>query len=122
MSKAPPTVAELEAEVARTRERLSRSLARLDRDYALRPLLLRGLRAVQHGHAADTIRRDLLPLGLTGAGLLWLVLRRPDGADLLHRISGGLNQLRHLARQVLVLTAPRDALENQPRETGDDHP
>jgi hypothetical protein len=98
------TAVEIAIEISRTRARLSRGLAVLDRDYALRHLVVRTVRFVRHpeGSAAairETLSRDVVPLSLIGIGLGWLSFAGSHtGGDLLGRLVGALRSLEQLAR------------------------
>jgi hypothetical protein len=101
------SVAELQEEIGRTRARLSRGLAVLDREYALRHLLVRGTRLVREtelrpGAVAAKLRHEILPLALVGVGLAWLVLGRKEGGDLLRRLADGLAHLQSLAKELFA--------------------
>jgi hypothetical protein len=106
---------EIAAEIARTRERLSRGLAALDRDYALRHLAVRATRLARKGEIdtgklGEVLRRDGLPLAVIGVGLGWLSLAGSGaGRDLLQRLSGTLAALQQLAREFGIGTAPAEA-------------
>jgi hypothetical protein len=72
---APAGADEIAREIARTRERLSRSLARLDREYALRHLVVRAgrlVRAAEKPAIGEALRREAAPLTLLALGLGWL--------------------------------------------------
>jgi hypothetical protein len=111
MTDAPPklTAAEIAIEISRTRARLSRGLAVLDRDYALRHLIVRTVRFVRHpaGNAAaikEALSRDVVPLSLIGIGLGWLSFAGSrTGGDLLGRLMGALRSLEQLARDTGLL-------------------
>lgn len=106
---APPAArlgaAELAGEIARTRAHLSRDLAVLDRDYALRHLAVRAVRLARHPEAEarrlrEALRLDAAPLALVGLGLGWLSLAgRGSGGELLQRLMGALAALQQLARE-----------------------
>ncbi len=107
------SVAELEEEIAATRARLSHGLAVIDREYALRPILLRSWRLAHgrglHPHAvASALRQDMLPLALIGAGLAWLAFGRKESGDLLRRLAEGFAQMQRLAHELLTLAGTRD--------------
>lgn len=109
MTARPPasrvSAVELAAEIAQTRDRLSRGLARLDRDYALRHLSVRATRLARHaefdaGKLRETLRRDGLPLAVIGIGLGWLSVAGSDaGHGLLQRLGGVIAALQHFARE-----------------------
>ncbi len=114
---APPapraSAAELAVEIARTRDRLSRGLAALDRDYALRHLAVRAARLARKaefdtGKLRETLRRDGLPLAVIGRGLGWLSLAG-SGRDLWHRLTGALAALQQLGHEFGVGAAPPEA-------------
>jgi hypothetical protein len=98
------SAAELAVEIARTRDRLSRGLAVLDRDYALRHLAVRATRLARKaefdgGTLREALRRDVLPLAVIGLGLGWLGLAGSGaGRDLLHRLGGAAAALQEFAR------------------------
>lgn len=138
MTAPPPapraSAAELAAEIARTRDRLSRGLARLDRDYALRHLAVRATRLARHADfdaakLREVLRRDGLPLAVIGIGLGWLSLAGSEsGRGLLQRLAGALAALQHLGREFGVgaaapeppaapLPAPEAAVEPPPLPT-----
>jgi hypothetical protein len=107
---APPTlsVAELEDEIARTRARISHQLAVIDREYALRHLLVHASRLARSADlrpsvVAATLRRDAPPLALIGAGVAWLVLGRKDGGAL-DRLTDDLAHARNLATTLIALS------------------
>ena len=99
------SAAEIAAEIARTRERLSRGLAVLDREYALRHLAVRATRLARQTEFSaeklgETLRRDALPLALIGAGLGWLSLAGSGaGRDLLQRLGGAFAALQQLGQE-----------------------
>jgi hypothetical protein len=106
--------AELKLEIARTRERLSRSLAALDRDYALRHLAVRAARLMRKGEIdlgtlGETLRRDGPPLAVIGLGLGWLSLAGSGtGRDLLQRLGTALAALQQLGREFGIAAAPAE--------------
>ncbi|MGO8918501.1 MAG: hypothetical protein ACLQJR_21585 [Stellaceae bacterium] len=106
------SAAEIAAEIARTRDRLSRGLALLDRDYALRHLAVRALRLARAsdfdpGKLGEALRRDALPLAVTGIGLGWLSLAGNSGGhDLLQRLAGALAALQQLGREFGIGAPP----------------
>lgn len=109
------SVAELEAEILRTRERLAHGLAALDREYGLRHLLVRGTRLVrgaehQPGVLAETVRREILPLALIGTGLAWLALGRKESGDLLRRLLDSASHVQNLAKEFIALTPTRRSI------------
>jgi hypothetical protein len=92
-------------EIARTRTRLSRSMAALDREYALRNLFVHALRTVRSGgsHPSElvpSVRREAVPLALIGIGAVWIALRHRERNDLLRRLTGALDLLRDLGGRV----------------------
>lgn len=113
---APParraSAAELAAEIAHTRERLSRGLAALDRDYALRHLVVRATRLARKAEfdaetLRERLRRDGLPLAVIGLGLGWLSLAgNGAGRDLLQRLGSAVAALQQLGRELGIGTAP----------------
>ncbi len=106
------SAAEIAAEIARTRDRLSRDLARLDREYALRHLVVRATRLARNGGfdvgtLRDALSRDALPLAVTGIGLGWLGLAGSGaGSDLLRRIGSALAALQQLGRELGIGAPP----------------
>ena len=79
-----PSPTEIEREIAKTRARLSHGLAVLDREYALRNLFVHAVRYAESESEGlkvkETIARNALPLGLIGAGIVWLRLSDRDPA------------------------------------------
>jgi hypothetical protein len=106
------SAAEIAAEIARTRDRLSRDLARLDREYALRHLVVRATRLARNGEfdaakLRDALSRDALPLAVTGIGLGWLGLAGTGaGRDLLQRLGSALAALQQLGRELGIGAPP----------------
>jgi hypothetical protein len=100
------SAAEIAAEIAHTRERLSRGLAVLDREYALRHLVVRATRLARKGEIdtgkiGEVLRRDGAPLAVIALGLGWLGLAGSGaGRDLLPRLSGMLAALQQLGREL----------------------
>ncbi len=116
---APPaarraSAAEIAAEIVRTRERLSRGLAALDRDYALRHLAVRATRLARKaefdtGKLRETLRRDGMPLAVIGLGVGWLSLAGSGaGRDLLQRLSSALAAVQQLGREFGLGAAPEE--------------
>jgi hypothetical protein len=108
VSDRPLGSAAIAQEIKHTRQRLSRSLARLDRDYALRHLVVRAGRMARSGDGAnalpDALRRDAVPLAIIGVALGWLTFgTRGDGASLLGRFDGALGRLQALGREFGLL-------------------
>ena len=109
------SAAEIAAEIERTRVRLSHTLAALDREYAVRHLVVRAVRAVEGaepgaGQAVAGLRRNVVPLSLIGLGIGWLLYAdHGPGAPLvrlvpeilarLHGIATGLGELLGLAER-----------------------
>jgi len=108
-----PSAAEIEREIANTRARLSRNLAVLDREYALRNLFVHAIRFAESEseglNAKEAIKRNALPLGLIGAGILWLRLADRD--------AGQWRQLGAILRRLLKFGAELPSLF-QPKRTG----
>ncbi len=113
--------AEISAAIEETRQRLSRTLARLDRDYALRHLVVRGERALRgagdsrdgDSHAIafhDALRRNAAPMSLIALGLAWLALTEHRSAvALAQQFAPALARLQQVASALLPARAPRDA-------------
>jgi hypothetical protein len=103
---------EIAAEIARSRARLSRDLALLDRDYALRHLAVRAIRLAQQPEidakrVGQALRRDAAPLALIGLGLGWIaVAGEPAGRNGLARLGGAFAALQRLAREFGLLPRP----------------
>jgi hypothetical protein len=92
------------SEISQTRARLSRRLAVLDREYALRHLVVRTARFVRHAESnaatvGETLGRDAVPLTLIALGLGWLGLtgKNADGS-VLQRLGSGIVALERVAR------------------------
>jgi hypothetical protein len=103
-----PTAAELAAGVARTRARLSRSLAKLDREYALRHLVVRAGRMMRDIEGAgprlrDALHHDVVPLVFIGIGLGWLSFSGRGGEAVLARVAVTLARLQSLAIELVFL-------------------
>jgi hypothetical protein len=103
--------AEIVAEISRTRARLSRRLAVLDREYALRHVVVRTARFVRHADSnaapiSETLGRDAVPLTLIAIGLGWLGLAggNADGG-VLQRLASGIAALERVARDFGFLPA-----------------
>lgn len=100
------TAAEIAEDIDRTRVRLSRSLAKLDREYALRNLLVHALRRVLPGEGtlrpmAATLRQNIVPYAMIGLGFAWLLqARSSDDADLGRRASQALSRLEGFLREL----------------------
>jgi hypothetical protein len=107
---APVGAEEIAREIARTRERLSRSLARLDREYALRHLVVRAgrlVRAAEKPALGEAFRRDAAPLALVALGLGWLgTAARRDGGGMAS-LFATIERLQRLAQELGLL--PRSA-------------
>lgn len=107
------TAAEIAGEIERTRTRLARDLAHLDRDYALRHLAVRAVRLARNPEIEvkrikDALRLDAAPIALIGLGIAWLSLAGRGGGELLQRLTGGLAALQRLAAEF-----------SKPAETGE---
>ena len=109
------SAAEVAAEIARSRATISRRLAGLDRDYALRHLVVRAVRLARKSEIdtaaiGDALRRDAAPLALIGLGLGWLGLAgRAAGKDVLQQLMSGLATVQRLAEEFGLTTAPHEA-------------
>lgn len=83
-ARAYVTSAEIARDIVETRSRLSRSLAVLDREYALRNLFVHAVRVVGEGKSApaiaDAVKRNAVPLSLVGIGLAWMAFARRGDA------------------------------------------
>ena len=106
------SAAEIADAIVQSRARLARTLAVLDREYALRHLFVRGTRMIRHntdlgaGALPKAMRSDILPLALIGLGLAWLALGgRREGAQLGRRLIDGLAHLQELARDLIAVAA-----------------
>jgi hypothetical protein len=108
---APTGAVEIAHEIARTRERLSRSLARLDREYALRHLVVRVgrlVRAAEKPVLGEALRREAAPLALVALGLGWLgIAARRDGGSGVASLFTTLERLQRLGEELGLL--PRQA-------------
>ncbi len=71
----------IEREIQETRLRLSRDLAMLDREYAVRSMVVHALRFASQGKdmpsLAASAKYSALPLGLIGLGFAWLAFADP---------------------------------------------
>lgn len=121
--RGPLSAAEIAQAVVRSRERLGHSLAKLDSEYALRHLFVRGTRLLRAGEwrgaaVSDAIRRDILPLSLVGLGVAWLTfVERRNGAKPVPRLLEGLAHLQQLARELLAFATIR---ATETKEAGKD--
>jgi len=101
---APQSAREIAEEIARTRQRLSRSLARLDREYALRHLVVRVGRLVRSAEKpalGEALRHDAVPLALVALGLGWLsVASRRDGGTGLVTLLGAFERLQRMGEEL----------------------
>jgi hypothetical protein len=108
---APAGAPEIAREIARTRERLSRSLARLDREYALRHLVVRAgrlVRAAEKPALGEALRREGAPLALVALGLGWLgMAARREGVGGVASLFAALERLQRLGQELGLL--PRQA-------------
>ena len=108
----PPVVrsldsSEISEEIERTRARLSRCMAALDREYALRNLFVHTIRAVRDSETHPTdlaraVRREAVPLALIGIGAAWIAFRRGEGTALLRRLAVALDVVRDLAGHLVA--------------------
>lgn len=101
------SASEIADEIARTRARLSRALALIDREYALRNLLVHGLRAAREAemdraHLAEDVRGKAVPFALIAVGLAWLTFGRAQGAELVQRLSRAFAHVQELAREFIA--------------------
>jgi hypothetical protein len=100
------TAAELAGEIAQSRARLSRDLATLDRDYALRHLAVRAIRLARRPElevrrVGEALRKDVVPLAFIGVGLGWFALAgERSGREVVARLTGAVAALQHLAREL----------------------
>lgn len=89
----------IEREIQETRLRLSRDLAMLDREYAVRSMVIHALRFAGQGKnvpsLAASAKYGALPLGLIGLGFVWLVFADPDRA-MGRRLRDAIEQTRRL--------------------------
>jgi hypothetical protein len=118
------TSSEIVAEIFRTRVRMSRRLAVLDREYALRHLVVRTARFVRHTESntatlGETLERDAVPLTLIAIGLGWLGLagKATDGS-VLQQLGSGIAALERVARDFGFLPA-RVEVASPPPPTDD---
>jgi hypothetical protein len=112
--------AEIIAEISRTRARLSRRLAMLDREYALRHLVVRTARFVRRAESnappiSEALGREAVPLTLIAIGLAWFGLAgKATDESVLPRIGSGLAALERLARDFGLLPAHLEAASAPP--------
>jgi hypothetical protein len=113
--------AEIVAEISRTRARLSRSLAVLDREYALRHLVVRMSRFVRHAETSavaigETVGPEVVPLTLIAIGFGWLGLAgKTADRGALQRVGSCIAALERIARHFGVLPPPEP--EGKPVES-----
>jgi len=104
--------AEIAAEIARTRARMACTLSVLDREYALRHLVVRAIRLARHPQSGaralrEALHRDALPLGFIGIGLGWLSFAdNAAGKDLLARLAAAFAALQRIAGDLGFLPPP----------------
>ncbi len=116
------SAAEIAAEIARTRSRLSHSLAMLDREYALRHLFVRGLRIAHDGvfdagSVAQGVRKDIVPVALISTGLAWIALAgRGGGGRLLDQLGDVVTLVQGLVPRIEAQAKVADGAE--PRTAG----
>lgn len=96
------SAAALEQQLALTRARLSTTLARLDRDYALRAILRRGGQAL-HAKPSVPPASELVPLSIIAIGLIGWLLAAADHRDLVRRLSAVMADLRLRVPMLLAL-------------------
>ena len=122
---AAPSAAEIAVEIARTRQRLSRSLARLDREYALRHLVVRAGRLVRSAEKpalAQALRHDAVPLTLVALGLGWLgVAGRREGGTGLATLLGAFERLQRVGEELGLLPRRPTADPAAPIASPPDH-
>jgi hypothetical protein len=115
MIERPPvgklSASEIADEITRTRARLSRVLALIDREYALRNIFVHGLRAmreaeIDRAHLLDEVRAKAVPFAIIGVGFAWLTLDRTRGAGLVQRLSRALADMQNLARHLIDTSRP----------------
>jgi hypothetical protein len=109
---APLSSKEIAREIARTRERIGKTLGVLDREYALRHLFVRAARLARHREGSarairEALEKEALPIAIVGLGLGWLSLsRRAEGKDLLNRLTSALSTLQRIAGDLGLLPPP----------------
>jgi len=110
---APARAEEIAREIARTRERLSRSLARLDREYALRHLVVRAgrfVRAAEKPALGEALRREAAPLTLVALGLGWLgIAAGRNGGSGMASLFATLERLQRVGQELGLLPRPAPA-------------
>jgi hypothetical protein len=123
----PQSAREIAQEIARTRQRLSRSLARLDREYALRHLVVRVGRLVRSAEKpalGEALRHDAVPLALVALGLGWLsVASRRDGGTGtgLVTLLGAFERLQRMGEELGLLPRRPTADAAAPIASPPDH-
>jgi hypothetical protein len=94
--RAPPSAFEITADIARTRERMSRSLVRLDRNYALRRLFVSAEHLLVD---RDSDIADGVPIAITAIGLGWIAYGDRDGGARLRASCPCWVPLKNLAKE-----------------------
>ena len=106
---APARADEIAREIAHTRERLSRSLARLDREYALRHLVVRAgrlVRATEKPALGEALRREAAPLALVALGLGWLGIAAGRNGSGVASLFATLERLQRVGQELGLLPRP----------------
>jgi len=112
MRDTPSSAPELAAEIANTRARISRALARLDRDYALRHLFVSAEHAVVGADIGTAelkkiVRRNGIPLVFIAVGLGWIAYGDRAGVGAMARVAVMLGPLKNLAVELGLLPKPQ---------------
>jgi hypothetical protein len=111
-------------EISRTRARLSHRLAVLDREYALRHLVVRTARFVRHAESnaapiSETLGRDAVPLTLIAIGLGWLgLVGKTTDVSVLQPLGSGIAALERVARDFGFLPARIEVASPPPAAEG----
>lgn len=90
---------EIARDIVSTRVRLSRTLAVIDGEYALRNLFVHGVRLAGEGKGspavADVLKRNAVPLSLVGIGVAWMAFC-DQGDDILRLFKGAVDGVWHM--------------------------